>query len=416
MPPDALANDLWAGPVPEELRDLTEAEQVFISRAYSFTQLRTILKTGDPKARQKGQQGNVVSFPQKAEELLRMLPLDADRVGEFLNVYFTGPDRNVVRGMKQYTVRRGVVERALLWLRTHNRAYVDVEVNEDLLAKLPENAVPEQIIASAVPVPTSSCELREIGPADSVLEPDQPSNEADADADAPDIDFRGAVIDVEGVDQDPVHLWQCALRSTDRAQALEAAGARATACGEIDRAEDARSDAHDSRVEAVQATCALYQQFREQGCQGFDREEQEARLREEDRQEQKEESSKPFRKTEPFCGGDRQTIHAAIPHGSEPIDSYQAAYWSVCFPWLFPYGDACDSIMRLAGLGDRRWVHGLLERADRVRHGAWRLDLNFIAVCFAWHLTPAPLIASHSRKVALAEFPEGHRFLVATDR
>ena len=38
--------------------------------------------------------------------------------------------------------------------------------------------------------------------------------------------------------------------------------------------------------------------------------------------------------------------------------------------------------MRLAGLGDRRWVHGLLERADRVRHGAWRLDLNFIAVCY----------------------------------
>jgi hypothetical protein len=42
-----------------------------------------------------------------------MLPLDVDQLSSFLTVYFTGPDREIVRGMRAYTVRREKVHRAL---------------------------------------------------------------------------------------------------------------------------------------------------------------------------------------------------------------------------------------------------------------------------------------------------------------
>ena len=73
-------------------------------------------------------------------------------------------------------------------------------------------------------------------------------------------------------------------------------------------------------------------------------------------------------------------IYGVLPRGDEPLDSYQAAYWPACFPVLFPYGDACDGILRSAPLHGSHWVRSLLERVDRMDHGAWRLQLQFIAV------------------------------------
>ena len=126
MPQFALANDLWAGPVPLELQDLTEAERIFISRGFTFTQLHTIPAKDAPEHRQKRQQGHTVSFPQNSAQLLNMLPLDVDRAREFLTVYYTGSDRRVVRQAKQYVVRRTEVEAALRWLKVHNIIYVDM--------------------------------------------------------------------------------------------------------------------------------------------------------------------------------------------------------------------------------------------------------------------------------------------------
>ena len=103
-----------------------QAERLFISRGFTFTQLHAIPQKCDPAARQKKQQGHTVSFPQQSASLLTMLPLHVDRAREFLTVYFTGPDRAVVRTQRQYVVRRSKVEKALQWLRVHNRAYADI--------------------------------------------------------------------------------------------------------------------------------------------------------------------------------------------------------------------------------------------------------------------------------------------------
>ena len=131
MPQYALANDMWAGPVPRELQDLTDAEQMFISRGFTFTQLHAIPARCDPASRQTHPQGHTVSVPRNSAVLLAMLPLDVGRVREFLTVYFTGPDREVVRRAKQYTVRRSKVADARRWLKVHNRAYAGIVIGPE---------------------------------------------------------------------------------------------------------------------------------------------------------------------------------------------------------------------------------------------------------------------------------------------
>ena len=66
--------------------------------------------------------------------------------------------------MRAYTVRREKVHRALLWLKHHNRAYADIDISDDLLAKLPVNGVPNQVVRSAVPSPDDNIDFKEYGP------------------------------------------------------------------------------------------------------------------------------------------------------------------------------------------------------------------------------------------------------------
>ena len=89
--------------------------------------------------------------------------MDVGRVREFFTVYFTGPDRDIVRGAKQYIVRRSKVGKALHWLKSHNRAYVDIEIDAALVAELPESEVPESFIEHAVADP-NELDFREHGP------------------------------------------------------------------------------------------------------------------------------------------------------------------------------------------------------------------------------------------------------------
>ena len=133
---------------------------------------------------------------------LAMLPLDVDRAKEFLTVFFTGPDREVVRQSKQYIVRRSRVEEALRWLKAHNRAYADIVIDPELLAKLPEDAVPECLVQNAVLDP-DGLDLREFGPDQASAqhapgESAEPSGAEEPLPDRDDMPVHAAVVDVEG--------------------------------------------------------------------------------------------------------------------------------------------------------------------------------------------------------------------------
>ena len=73
-----------------------------------------------------------------------------------------------------------------------------------------------------------------------------------------------------------------------------------------------------------------------------------------------------------------------VPHGNEPLSSFDVSYWSLCFPHLFPYGDGAPTSPRAVYLPQRKWARHLLLRADRSGECfAWALDLDFIAVLFS---------------------------------
>ena len=78
-----------------------------------------------------------------------------------------------------------------------------------------------------------------------------------------------------------------------------------------------------------------------------------------------------------------QKMFAVLPHGTEALDSYSQAFWSLCFPTLFPYGDSVDGLYRRRKLPDWDWAKSMLTRVDRPRDHAWRLHKDFIAVLFS---------------------------------
>lgn len=45
-----------------------------------------------------------------------------------------------------FRVKRHRVHRALIWLKEHNPLYHNVEINDELLAELPEDGVPSSIM------------------------------------------------------------------------------------------------------------------------------------------------------------------------------------------------------------------------------------------------------------------------------
>jgi len=99
-----------------------------------------------------------------------MLPLDVDEVADYLAVHCTEPDATVMCGMQQYAVRQWKVRAALEWLRRHNRAYENIKISEENLAKLPAaipgeaGVVPVAFIQAAVPGRDE--DLRCAGPAE----------------------------------------------------------------------------------------------------------------------------------------------------------------------------------------------------------------------------------------------------------
>ena len=111
MPKAALANDLWSGPTPDALKDLTLAERLFVSRAITYTNLKTMKQKAAPEARQLGMRGNAISFPHEPHQVLAglpcsRLPRSAALVADYLVVYFTGPSADIIDTMPEYRVRQ----------------------------------------------------------------------------------------------------------------------------------------------------------------------------------------------------------------------------------------------------------------------------------------------------------------------
>eukprot|EP00435_Cladocopium_sp_Y103_P038944 s2393_g10.t1 len=331
LPPQALANNNACIPPPAELRSLSLGEQMFIARGFAVRRLRTLTKSGDPEARQRGILGtaSAIAFPQNTAPVLFSLPAAPDYVADYLSIFFTDATQSNLHLCKEFVVRRSAVHSALLWLLHHNPYYADITIDLATLQTLPDEAVPDAWVHRAC---LSSVPLtREFGPADAS------TSQTAGDA------IHAAVLDPGTDHNDPVQLWNTAL----------------LACERHERHVGHQPDAAYTDIQLAQY--ALHRLADTATHNSFER----------DSIHQNPTRHRP------------QKVYLAIPHSDTPLDSYDPSFWSVCFPVLFPFGDGLDGQPRRQYLTDHDWGALLLRRRDRSSEAHWRLDLDFVSVLFS---------------------------------
>ena len=127
-------NSLIPSPVPEELQNLTQIEEMLIARVFPVISVYT--KPGG----QRAYRGHCINFPQEVEEIFHTLP----RYPNELPVIIVAVDvRDNVS--KDLIVRREKVSAALHWLVKHNPAYKDIQINYECLAQLPLEDIPADL-------------------------------------------------------------------------------------------------------------------------------------------------------------------------------------------------------------------------------------------------------------------------------
>ena len=127
-------NDMDPGIVPEQLRGLTQVEEMLISRVCPI--MRVYRKHGG----QRGYKGHVLNLPQDVQSFLNRLPSQVADLPVMV-VRRHGADNT----HKDFTVRRHKVLEALLWLKTNNPFFKDIEIDRQVIQSLPENGVPDEL-------------------------------------------------------------------------------------------------------------------------------------------------------------------------------------------------------------------------------------------------------------------------------
>ncbi|KAF9005785.1 hypothetical protein BDZ89DRAFT_916664, partial [Hymenopellis radicata] len=142
LPLTSWANGCWLGDIPEELTDLTFAEELVIARAHA-TKCWMKLNSGSRTAvlQQRATSGNVCFHPHEISNLATRLPRPIDTLYDEIVVMFVTDDKEASEATFKQTpilARRGKIERALRWLKKHNRLYYDITVDDDALLGYPD--------------------------------------------------------------------------------------------------------------------------------------------------------------------------------------------------------------------------------------------------------------------------------------
>lgn len=159
-PPLALSNNMWIGQIPHALKVLTIPEHLLIARHYPRCFVFKLFPKDPnqhthPDHLQHGIAGNVTLYEMNTASIAEMLegklmPHAGALLASVLAVTFVGTKKLPKEWLKStFRVRRRRVYEALVWLKENNPLYEDIDISHDRLAKLPEDDVPEEIIAIA---------------------------------------------------------------------------------------------------------------------------------------------------------------------------------------------------------------------------------------------------------------------------
>jgi hypothetical protein len=160
LPPKfSLANNLWIGQVPWELKKLTFPEQLLIAHLYPRVFVFKLYpkSTGyahDTATLQRGMRGTVSTYDLNVNAVTDMLggklmPRPLTILSSVISVTYIGLGKLPKNWLRStFRVRREVVATALAWLKANNSKYYgDIEISADALKRLPEDDVPDEILS-----------------------------------------------------------------------------------------------------------------------------------------------------------------------------------------------------------------------------------------------------------------------------
>ena len=138
VPTLALANGLWVGDIPNELQNLTYAEQLLIARVRHN---RCIVRVSSGMFKM---QANAISFSNPMPKIYNVLPPPIEEMDEVLAFIYTGPCKPTKADFQRtpLLVRRLKVSKALHWLKLNHIDYYDCEISDKNLASYPEEGPP----------------------------------------------------------------------------------------------------------------------------------------------------------------------------------------------------------------------------------------------------------------------------------
>lgn len=154
----SLANNMWLGDIPHELRVLSLPESVLVARYFPAAHIVKLYpkakgaKYWDHDILNSAVKGNVSTYwldPDSVSNMLdgRTFPPSADILAATIGVTIIGPQNLPEKTLPGFLrVRRERVRRALLWLKANNPLYRDIIISDENLDLLPEDGVPRQII------------------------------------------------------------------------------------------------------------------------------------------------------------------------------------------------------------------------------------------------------------------------------
>ena len=138
-PTNSLANGLWLGKVPQELKNLTYVEKMLIARVRHNRCIVRVKSSGRYKLR-----ANAIVFQNPITKVYDVLPPPLKELDEVLACIFTGPCKPTKSDLKRtpLLVRRNNVARALKWLVLNHIDYQNIEISETNLSQYGEEDIP----------------------------------------------------------------------------------------------------------------------------------------------------------------------------------------------------------------------------------------------------------------------------------
>ena len=115
------------GEVPDELRDLTEVEEMLIARVFPVMSVYRL------RGGQHGYRENV-NFPQDVQEFTTKLPRDPSSLDV---VVIRRQSASNLEAFRDFRVHRAKVVHALNWLKENNRYYGNIIIDQEVLRSLP---------------------------------------------------------------------------------------------------------------------------------------------------------------------------------------------------------------------------------------------------------------------------------------